>query len=410
MAGGSFLWQRISSDAGGNAVILYLAATVCTILFAVRIRSAAVRSAGRTVVPQGFITREILKSRVLLVGIFLILFGILALRINVGNDYMKYVEFMHLARSGFYVPTEIGFNLLSRASFLLFNGENFLFCFAVMAFVTVLCFLKAIDGLSESFLLSFAMFMLLGYYFQSISTVRYYFALAVTTFAIVSFLKKDYPKFVLLVLFAATFHKSALIVLFLYPAAKLRYRRWVYFALAAGGFAGFLLREPVLKLLLMVYSTYQETGYAAGGEGSLVSIVRCLLVLVLTVFCDRESLLGAPMSAAAGEEGCCGTAARRFYCHLNILALILYVFFAYLPIISRIGYYLTVTHIFYVPMLIRRMPDGRGKKTAIAVTALFCIGFFAHMMWHAGDDGLRILPYQTFVFHEMPPTLSDKGY
>ena len=26
------------------------------------------------------------------------------------------------------------------------------------------------------------------------------------------------------------------------------------------------------------------------------------------------------------------------------------------------------------------------------------------------DDGLRILPYQTFVFHEMPPTLSDKGY
>ena len=387
-------------------MILYLAATVGTILLAVGVRSASVRMSGASSMPAGMITRETLKSRVLLSGIFLILFGILALRINVGNDYMKYVEIMHLARSGFYVPTEVGFNLLSRLVFLIFHGENFLFCFAVMAFVTVGCFLAAIDRLSESFLISFGMFMLLGYYFQSISTVRYYVALAVTTLAIVSFLKEDYPRFVLLVLFAATFHKSALLVLFIYPIARLRYRRWVYIALAAGGFAGFLLRDVVLKVLLMVYSTYQETGYAAGGEGSKISIVRCALVLFLSILYDRESLLSEPAEAGTDPE----RTARRFYCHLNVLAIVLYVFFAYLPIISRIGYYMTVTHIFYVPMLIRRMPDGRKRRIAMAVTGLFCLGFFVHMMRHAGDDGLRILPYQTFVFHEMPATLSDMGY
>lgn len=386
-------------------MVLYLMATIMTILLAAGVRSADLRRSGCEDLPGGWTTREALKSGVLLTGIFLILFGILALRINVGNDYMKYVEFMHLARSGFYVPTELGFNLLSRITYLIFHGENFLFCFAVMAFVTVYGFLRAIDELSESFLAGFAMFMLLGYYFQSISTVRYYFALAVTTLAIVSFLKSDYPRFILLVLFAATFHKSALIVLIFYPVARLRFRKWMYAALAAGGFAGFLLRDQVLKVLLMIYSTYQETGYAAGGEGSIVSIVRCVLVFVLSVLSDRESVLNHEL-----PDGDHGAVARRFYCHLNILALVLYIFFAYLPIISRIGYYLTVTHIFYVPVLIGRMRDSRRKRIAIGITALFCIAFFTHMMIHAGDDGLRILPYQTFFFHDMPSTLSDRGY
>ncbi|MCR5676301.1 MAG: EpsG family protein [Lachnospiraceae bacterium] len=384
-------------------MILYLTATAIVILFAGGVMSRREREAVPTTAVRGMVSRQTLTGSVLLAGIFAILFGILALRVNVGNDYGKYAEFMHLARVGAYVPTEPGFNLLARVAFRLFGDSSYLVCFAFMALVTVSCFLAAISCLAERFFPTFLMFMLLGYYFQSISTVRYYFALAVVTFSIVFLLRGDLPRFLLFVLLAALFHKSALVVLILYPLSTFRFRRGLFVALVSGGAAALLLRRHVLRLVLMLYPTYQETGYAAGGEGSLVSVVRCLLVLTLAFLVDRESFSGGERDGQAD--------ARRFFCHCNLLALALYVFFFYLPIISRIGYYLTVTQIFYVPALVLRLPSGWKRRAAVLVTASFCLAFFAYTMRHAADDGFRILPYQTFLFHDMPPITSETtGY
>ncbi len=429
-------------------MILYLTATAAVLALALPVRSRQEREALCVKAPQGMVSRRALLSGVALVCIFAILFGLLALRLNVGNDYAKYVEFMHLARFGGYVPTEVGFNFLAWAAYRIFAEENFLFCFGVIAFITVLCFLLAIDALAERFFVSFAMFMLLGFYFRSFNTVRYYLALSVTTWAIVYLLRRDYPKFVLLVLLAACFHKSALVVLLFYPVAALRFKRWFYPALAAGGCMGLLLRAQVMRVMLFLYPSYQETSLAAGGEGSKLSILRCVLMLALIFAADRESLLLPPEgqkstpalgprrnasafpSAPSGRKpewhpasglrgGLSGipaqtedlrSRARGFYCHCNVLAAVLYLFFFYLPVVSRIGYYLTVTQIFYVPMLIGRLPTGIKRRAAAGAAALFCILFFAYTMRHAGDDGFRILPYQTFLFHEMPPILSDTGY
>ena len=385
-------------------MILYLTATAAVIFSSAYVLSAAERQAYAPV-PQGMIPRGILRGRVFLAGIFAILFLILALRVNVGNDYAKYVEFMHLARFGGYVPTEPGFNLLAWVSYRFFGKEHYLFCFAFMGIVTVACFLFALDRLSEHFFESFAMFMLLGYYFQSISTVRYYLALAVVSCGIVCLLKDDLPRFVLLVLFAASFHKSALVVLILYPLAKCTFSKWFLAVLTAAGAGAFLLREQVLRLVLFLYPTYRETAYAAGGEGSLVSILRCVAVLALAAFVDRRSFHGR---REPGEEA--GIRMRRFYCHCSLLALYLYLFTGYIPVVSRIGYYLTFTQIFYLPMLIRRIPGERVRRIAACGAVLCCLGFFVLLMRHAGDDGMRILPYQTFFFHEMPPILSDMGY
>ena len=36
--------------------------------------------------------------------------------------------------------------------------------------------------------------------------------------------------------------------------------------------------------------------------------------------------------------------------------------------------------------------------------------YFALYMRGAANDGIRILPYQTFLFHDLPLTLSERGY
>ena len=88
-------------------MILYLAVAAGTILLAVMVENHPVLQTYR-------VTRQQMCNRVCLLAIFLILFALSACRQNVGNDYAKYVEFMHLVNSNAYVPTEAGFNLLVK--------------------------------------------------------------------------------------------------------------------------------------------------------------------------------------------------------------------------------------------------------------------------------------------------------
>ena len=102
---------------------------------------------------------------VCLAAIFLILAGVSALRLEVGNDYGKYVENFHEIWAGTdqaYVVTEAGFNFVVWLIYTLSGYENYLLVFAVFGAVTAFLFLKALYEQSDCFWQSFAMFMLLG--------------------------------------------------------------------------------------------------------------------------------------------------------------------------------------------------------------------------------------------------------
>ena len=135
-------------------------------------------------------TRRQACSCAALFTLFLVLAGTAALRIDVGNDYGNYVNTFHEIYVGGYVVTEPGFNWLVRFLFLLSGGENYLLVFGLFAVVTSVIFLKAMYDQSVDFTLSFALFMLLGLYFRTFNTVRYYFVLAVTLYSLRYLLKR----------------------------------------------------------------------------------------------------------------------------------------------------------------------------------------------------------------------------
>ena len=93
--------------------------------------------------------------------------------------------------------------------------------FAVYAFTTVGIFLLAMYEQSEDFPLTFFLFMALGYYFQTFSTVRYYLALALALYSMKFVLRRQWVRFILLILLGAAFHKSLLVVIPLYILAVL---------------------------------------------------------------------------------------------------------------------------------------------------------------------------------------------
>lgn len=372
-------------------MILYITVAAVTALMAGMVNCRPVIQPYRT-------TRQQMCNRICLFSVFLILFALSACRLNVGNDYAKYVEFMHLVNCDAYVPTEVGFNLLVKLIYGLSGYENYLLVFAVYAFVTVGVFLLAMYEQSEDFALTFFLFMALGYYFQTFSTVRYYLALALALYSMKFVLRGQWIRFVILILLGAAFHKSLLVVLPLYFLAVLPWRKW---QLAVGALfcTTFLFcQDFYLKLVILLYPTYEDTEYLEGGT-SYINIMRCMAVLALAGIVYLAQKYGKK----AGRE----EKDMHFYFYLNLGALVLYVFCSFLPIISRIGYYLTISHILYLPALLRRVEDVRWRRVLRAGLLAAAVLYFAVYMSRANNDGTLILPYRTFFFHDMVNILSD---
>lgn len=382
-------------------MILYITVAAVTVLLGSMVNCRPVTQPYRT-------TRQQMCNRVCLFAVFLILFALSACRLNVGNDYAKYVEFMHLVNCDAYVPTEAGFNLLVKILYGLSGFENYLLVFAVYAFVTIGIFLFGMYEQSEDFPLTFFLFMALGYYFQTFSTVRYYLALALALYAMKFVMRGQWGRFTVLILLGSAFHKSLLVVIPLYILAVLPWKKW---QLAAGALfcTTFLFcQDFYLKLVVLLYPTYEDTEYLEGGT-SYINILRCLAVLA---FSGIVYWSGKRSGSTRGEEQKNAEVGERydrahFYFYLNLGALVLYVFCSFLPIISRIGYYLTVSHILYLPMLLKRVEDRRWRKALRAGILLAAVLYFAIYMSRADNDGTLILPYKTFFFHDMVNILSD---
>lgn len=400
-------------------MILYSTVAVVTALLASLVDSHPIRQ-------PHTITRQQLCNRVCMTAIFLILFLLSACRLNVGNDYAKYVEFMHLVNCDAYVPTEIGFNLLVKLIYGLSGFENFLLVFAFYSFVTVLFFLLAMYEQSDEFGLTFFLFMTLGYYFQTFSTVRYYLALALALYSMKFVLRRQWGRFVILVALGATFHKSLLVVIPLYFLVSLPWKKW-QLAIAAVFCTTFLfMQDFYLKLVVFLYPTYEDTEYLEGGT-SFISILRCAAVLCFAgiVFLMRRregsnrndtdvAKDGKDEKGITGEKNVTNieeteTWNRRFwfYTYLNLGALVLYVFCSFLPIISRIGYYLMVSQILFLPMLLKAVPDKKWRRFFRTGILLAAVLYFVMYLKKGANDGVLILPYKTFFFNEMVNILSE---
>ncbi len=386
-------------------MILYITVAAVTVLLAGMVDNHPTRRPYK-------LTRQQLCNKVCLTAVFLILFLLSACRLNVGNDYAKYVEFMHLVNCDAYVPTEIGFNLMVKLIYGLSGYENFLLVFAFYSFATVFLFLLAMYRQSDEFGLTFFLFMTLGYYFQTFSTVRYYLALAAALYSMKFVLQRKWGRFAALVLLGATFHKSLLVVLPLYFLASLPWKKW-QLAIAAAFCTTFLfLQDFYLKLVVFLYPTYEDTEYLEGGT-SYISILRCMATLA---FAGIVYLMKRRKKQADIKNGETATNKNEelwwerrfwFYFYLNLGAFVLYVFCSFLPIISRIGYYLMVSQILFLPMLLKSVPEKRWRRVFRAGILLAAVLYFAVYLKRASNDGVLILPYRTFFFNEMVNILSD---
>ena len=120
-----------------------------------------------------------------------------------------------------------------------------------------------------------------------------------------------------------------------------------------------------------------------------MGIVRCAAVLAFGM---------------AGWKEVKESPANLFYFKLNLLGLALYTCASFIPLVSRLGYYLITPQLLLVPGVLYAMRKdekraGRGRILYEAVLVL-CVLYFGAFLLTAHQVGVRVLPYHTWIFTE----------
>ncbi len=372
---------------------LYIFFTAVVLVLACAVRPTVYKLA------ESGLCRQELKNRFVLFSLFVLLTGLAALRIEVGNDYGTYVVTCHEIFQHGYVVTEPGYNLIVRILYTLSGKEDYLLMFAVFGAAIAAVFLKVIKEQSDSFALSFYVFMTMGLYFKSFNTVRYYFALGMAMYSLRyvvditdedGHIKEDSAlKFFLLILLASTFHKSVLIVIPLYLFGRLNWNRYTYVILGAAAVLMLLFKNQIMDIALRLYPSYRDTVYVEQAHDiteNLPAIAGCILVLILCIRYYREAIQDRTDN--------------RLYHHMNVMAIILYICCSYLPLITRFGYYLIASEVMLIPNIICSISDEDKKRRVKLAVVIFCALYFIFFLHIADREGIRVLPYKSWLFYD----------
>lgn len=329
-------------------------------------------------------SRQAALNKIVSVAIFLLLFGVSALRVAVGNDYWPYRFNFLLIAADRTVSSEIGFNLIVKFMQWLCGLDNYIAIFALFAFITALYYVKAIYDLSEWAWLSYFLLLTNGFYFSSFTSVRYYLALSVALFSLKYVMKGKPLQFIVSIFLAAVlFHKSVLLVIPSYYLAKIKYKKWhlIPLGLLCGSF--WVFSGFYRKLVFLFYPFYENSAYD-DNKISYINIFKALAVLVLCLIYYKPAIKD--------------NIKNKILFNLNIMALIVFSCLWFIPETTRVGYYFSATNIFLIPAVLIRIPNRRQKIFFTAVVVLAYAGYFAMYLKTCYEISIRLLPYMTWLF------------
>lgn len=328
--------------------------------------------------------------------LFVILFLTAALRYDTGIDYWNYISIYKRFQIGIDTHVEPGFAFLMQI--ISDGGFSPQWMFIVTSFFTVLFFLKALYEQSSNFALSIFLYQVMGYYFYSFNSIRYYLAVSIAFYSLKYVVKRKYIPFIVWVLIAANFHKSVLIVLMFYPFANMikldNQGKGIAFFLytqAIGAFS-YLIRGTLRKWIFYFYESYEGSRYD-DGDVSALNILLCIgTIALMLIYYDRFV-----KNKEARES-------NQFYYKMICMGLALYMYGSWIPETSRIGYYLIIVLPVVLPRIISVEPNVKYRCfLTYCCCAMLGLLFIYSLLKVYPDNGtgvgVALLPYHVSEFN-----------
>ena len=329
------------------------------------------------------------EQRVFTLGaFFFMLFLLLCFRhISVGTDIEAYKDTFEKVGEAkwskiFSVSKmEKGYILINKVVSVF--SKNFQFFLCIVALFTLFPFYYLYKNETENPLLCIALFLSVVPFSMFFSGIRQIIAMSFIVPAYYYTKKKQVLPFLAMILLAFLFHKSALIMLLLYPIYHIKISKLGISIIALLLLIVFVFREKIfLGVLELLGGTYEERYGKVEDTGAFATAILFIIFIVYSYVIPDE-----------GQE----TKEVRGLRNLLFLMIGIQIFASINPIIMRMNYYF----IMFIPVLIPKIaetPSQKNKNLAVLskiVMVAFFIGWFFYLGYR-GEDILNIFPYKFF--------------
>lgn len=309
------------------------------------------------------------RKRQFFVFSFILLFLYLALRKDFGNDYNGYRSMYESIQAGLNVhgSDDILFAILNRFS------PSFYILIAITSLIYIVAmYLLIKKNLPSRLYWLGLLILLLNPYLFLIhqSSIRQTLAICFVVFAMHFAAKRQLIPYILMILVAAGFHKSAIIILPLYlflNESKIN-RKWLVLLVAG---TAVLAYTPVLDIVLGFtfqffpqYATYVNLGQPSGLRTALISGVLFLIVIININKLEGRAMVYGKIALLAGA--------------ISMIAV-------RIVMLARIGMYFEIFLIVALPQILDTMNLKVNRQIVfciiIAIYAMRYVSFFLSPEW-----------------------------
>lgn len=206
------------------------------------------------------------KEKIFLTIAFIEMLLFLGLRdITIGTDLKNYIPYFNFFKNTtwngiFLLDLERGYIILNKI-ISLFGGENFfLFIVAIICLAGVYISIKQY---SQNYFFSIFIYITMQFYIFLFSGLRQAIAFSIIWISLKYVIERKLFKFILFVLIASTFHKSAIICLPIYFIAtkKITLKYFMFFMWTL--IVAFVFKGEIVNLITRyVYSNYDLTKFS----------------------------------------------------------------------------------------------------------------------------------------------------
>lgn len=280
-------------------------------------------------------------------------------------DNWSYMHDLPKSMLGNYIQNsemEAGYLVTIWALSHIFPNPQMVFVLSAFLFVISVC--RFIHKNSDDVCLSFVMFVCLGLYTFMVQGLRQAIAMCICLFAIEFYKNKKYIRFIVIVLLATIFHKTAIVFLAVFFIRFLKIQ-WKYFALVGAFSAAVLAASSYIvsfSKLLFEEDSYSDAAQAGG------FIATAIYVIILVV-----ALLFSTQKQKKSNE-------FTLFFYITYIGLFTYILrYVELAILERVSYYFLFGQIILLPKVLMNF-EGMVKNIVKTVVIILCILLLAYRL------------------------------
>lgn len=300
---------------------------------------------------------------------------------TIGADTGEYIKYFHYVNRYFktisikqFLGFEPGYISLNKIIRTFTNNEQLFLM--ITSIIMIYLIQKAIYKDSLKIELSYYLFFTFGYFFSSFTIIRQFFAIAILWNSLESIKQRKFFKFMVYVIFAMSFHKTAIIFVILYFIYPLKINsKYLSLIIFFTAINLIFLDKIVLKLINAIpkYSSY--SALIVKGEG--LKQLCLYSVIFLFVYYFKKKILSKD----------------KIYIHMLALSVVIQGTAYSWSLLTRLTTYFSISIIILIPNILYKFKNKITR--GIGVVGVVILGLLYLLLILLQDKG-SVVPYRFY--------------